>query len=201
MIATTTLKSLFLILFGLSVVWLIKILIKQEFETLFRAFVVAVLLGAALFFLQQTKLETISWKNIKQVVIPERDLALAYVKDEGRTSGAKYVRYTFPAPTGQEGSLLGVGPRLKLTLDPNGRNYHITDIEPVNRILTYLGLPEVKTGVKELAAITGRLADVNSYRWEDYDGRVLILERGLCQDKDGLERYHCVVSITIKDRY
>ncbi|MCJ7642862.1 MAG: hypothetical protein MUP28_00115, partial [Candidatus Aminicenantes bacterium] len=82
-----------------------------------------------------------------------------------------------------------------------GRNYHITDIEPVNRILTYLGLPEVKTGVKELAAITGRLADVNSYRWENYDGRILIIERGLCQDMNSLERYHCVVSIMVRDRY
>lgn len=201
MTETATLKIIVMVLFGLTIVWLVKILIKQEFETLVRALLVAVFFGAALLYLQQTKSQTISWKDIKQTVFPEKDLALAYVKDEGRTSGAKYVRYTFPAPTGQEGSLLGVGPRLKLTLDSNGRNYHITDIEPVNRILTYLGLPEVKTGVKELAAITGRLADVNSYRWEDYDGRILIIERGLCQDMNSLERYHCVVSIMVRDRY
>jgi hypothetical protein len=201
MIATTTLKTIVMVLFGLTIVWLVKILIKQESETLVRALLTAVFFGVVLLYLQQTKLQTISWKDTKQIIFPEKPLALAYVKDEGRSSGAKYVRYTFPAPTGQEGSLLGVGPRLKLTLDPNGRNYHITDIEPVNRILTYLGLPEVKTGVRELAAVTGRLADVNSYRWEDYDGRILILERGLCQDKDGLERYHCVVSITVRDKY
>lgn len=201
MTETATLKIIVMVLFGLTIVWLVKILIKQEFETLVRALLMAVFFGAALLYLQQTKSQTISWKDIKQTVFPEKDLALAYVKDEGRTSGVKYVRYTFPAPTGQEGSLLGVGPRLKLTLDSNGRNYHITDIEPVNRILTYLGLPEVKTGVKELAAITGRLADVNSYRWEDYDGRILIIERGLCQDMNSLERYHCVVSIMVRDRY
>lgn len=201
MTETATLKIIVMVLFGLTIVWLVKILIKQEFETLVRALLMAVFFGAALLYLQQTKSQTISWKDIKQTVFPEKDLALAYVKDEGRTSGVKYVRYTFPTPTGQEGSLLGVGPRLKLTLDSNGRNYHITDIEPVNRILTYLGLPEVKTGVKELAAITGRLADVNSYRWEDYDGRILIIERGLCQDMNSLERYHCVVSIMVRDRY
>jgi len=201
MIATTTLKTILMVLFGLTIVWLIKILIKQEFETLVRALIVAVLLGGALFFLQQTKLETISWKNIKQTVFPEKDLGLAYVKDEGRQGEMRYVRYTFPAPTGQEGSLLGVGPHLKLTLDPNGRNYHITDIEPVNRVLAYLGLPKVKTGVKELAAITGQLSDVNHYKWDDYERGVLIIERGLCQNKDSLERYHCVVSITVKDRY
>lgn len=200
MIATTTLKTIVMVLFGLTIVWLVKILIKQEFETLVRALIVAVLFGGALFFLQQTKLETISWKNVKQMVFPEKAMALAYVKDEGRQDATRYVRYTFPVPTGEEGSLLGIGPQIKLTLDPNGRNYHITNIEPVNRVLTFLGLPKVKTGVKELAAITGRLADVNYYRWEDYDGRILILERGLCQEKNSLERYHCIVSIVVRDR-
>jgi hypothetical protein len=200
MIATTTLKSLFLVLFGLSMVWLIKILIKQEFETLFRALVVAVLLGTALFFLQQTKLETISWKNIKQVVIPERDLALAYVKDEGRQGDMRFVRYTFPTPTGQEGSLLGIGPPLKLTLDPNGRNYNIADIEPINRVLAYLGLPKINSAVKELSSITGKLSDVNYYRWDDYERGVLTVERGLCQNKDSLNRYPCIVSITLQTR-
>lgn len=200
MIATTTLKTILMVLFGLTIVWLIKISIKQEFETLVRALIVAVLLGGALFFLQQTKLETISWKNIKQTVFPEKELGLAYVKDEGRQGEMRYVRYTFPTPTGQEGSLLGIGPRLKLTMDPNGRNYNITDIEPVNRILAYLGLPKVKSGIKELSSITGRLSDVNYYRWDDYEGGVLTIERGLCQNKNSLERYHCVVSITIQTR-
>jgi hypothetical protein len=189
-----------MVLFGLSIVWLIKILIKQEFETLFRALIVAVLLGGALFFLQQTKLEKISWKNIKQTVFPEKDLRLAYVKDEGRQGEMRYVRYTFPEPTGQEGSLLGVGPSLKLTMDPNGKNYNITDIEPVNRVLAYLGLPKVKSGIKELSSITGRLSDVNNYRWDDYEGGVLTIERGLCQNKDSLNRYPCIVSITIQTR-
>jgi len=201
MIATTTLKTIVMVLFGLTIVWLVKILIKQETETLVRALLTAVFFGAVLLYLQQTKLQTVSWKDIKQIVFPEKDVALAFVKNEGRINGARYVRYTFPAPLGEEGSLLGVGPRLKLTLDPNGRNYHITDIDPVNRILAYLGLPRVKTGVKELAAITGRLTDVNYYKWEDYDGGILTIERGLCQNKNGLERYHCVVSITIQDKY
>ncbi|TRZ91406.1 hypothetical protein D4R89_02930 [bacterium] len=198
MIATTTLKTIVMVLFGLTIVWLVKILIKQEFETLVRALIVAVLFGGAFFFLQKTKLETISWKDIKQMVFPEKAMALGYVKDEGRTGGGRYVRYTFPAPTGEEGSLFGIGPRLKLTMDPNGRNYNITDIEPVNRVLTYVGLPKVKAGIKELSAITGRLSDVNHYRWDDYEGGVLTIERGLCQNKDSLERYPCIVSITVQ---
>jgi len=162
--------------------------------------IVAVLFGGAFFFLQKTKLETISWKDIKQMVFPEKAMALAYVKDEGRVGGGRYVRYTFPAPTGEEGSLFGIGPRLKLTMDPNGRNYNIADIEPVNRVLTYVGLPKVEAGIKELSAITGRLSDVNHYKWDDYEGGVLTIERGLCQNKDSLERYPCIVSITVQTR-
>ena len=200
MIATTALKAIVTILFGLTIVWLIKIMIKQEFETLVRALIVAVLFGGAFFILQKTKLETISWKDIKQMVFPEKALALGYVKDEGRVVGGRYVRYTFPAPTGEEGSLFGIGPRLKLTMDPNGRNYNITDIEPVNRVLTYVGLPKIKAGIKELSAITGQISDVNHYKWDDYEGGVLIIERGLCQNKDSLERYPCIVSITVQTR-
>jgi hypothetical protein len=85
-------------------------------------------------------------------------------------------------------------------MDPNGRNYNITDIEPVNRVLAYLGLPKVKSGIKELSSITGRLSDVNYYRCDDYEGGVLTIERGLCQNKNSLERYHCIVSITVQTR-
>ena len=82
----------------------------------------------------------------------------------------------------------------------NGKHYHITDIEPVNKVLTKLGLPLVKAGVKELSSITGRITDVNRYRWDDYPMGTLILERGLCVNKNSLERYHCVVFISIQGR-
>lgn len=198
MIATTTLKTIVMVLFGLTIVWLVKILIKQEFETLVRALIVAVFFGGAFFFLQQTKLETISWKNVKQIVFPEKALAFAYVKEEGRIGVGRYTRYTFPAPTGEEGSLFGIGPQIKLIMDPSGRSYNITDVEPVNRVLAYLGLPKVKAGIKELSSITGQLSDVNHYKWDDYEQGVLIIERGLCQNKDSLERYPCIVSITVQ---
>ncbi len=201
MIETASLKTIVLVLFGLTIVWLIKIVIKQEFENLFRALIIAVLLGGVFLVLQQTKLEKVSWNNLKQVVFPKKDLGLAYIKDEGRQGDMRYVRYTFPTPTGQEGSLLGVGPSLKVTMDPNGKNYHITDIEPINRVLADLGLPKVTSGKKELSSITGKISDVNYYRWDDYEGGVLIVERGLCQNKDSLTRYPCIVSITIQNRF
>jgi hypothetical protein len=198
MIETSSLKTIVMVLFGLTIVWLAKILIKQESETLVRALLTAVFFGGILLFLQQTKLQTISLKNMREVVFPVKDQIPDYVKDEGRRGTVNFVRYTFPTPTGQEGTLLGIGPRLKLTLDPSGRYYHVIDVAPINRVLDHLGLPKVESGVKELASITGKLSDVNYYRWDNYDGRTLIIERGLCQNIDGLERYHCIVSITIQ---
>ena len=90
--------------------------------------------------------------------------------------------------------------KINLTLGDNEKNYHITDIEPVNGLLTKLGLPPVKTGARELSSITGRPIDVNHYRWDDYPLGVLILERGLCQNKNSLERYHCVTVLSVQSR-
>ena len=198
MIETSTLKTIVMVLFGLTIVWLAKILIKQESETLVRALLTAVFFGGVLLFLQQTKLQTISFRNIKETVFPVKDPVPTFIRDERRRGAETFVQYTFPTPTGQEGSLLGIGPRLRLTLDPNGRYYHITDVEPINRVLAHLGLPKVASGAKELSSITGKLSDVNYYRWDDYGGGTLTIERGLCQNRDGLERYHCIVSIIIQ---
>jgi hypothetical protein len=199
MIATATLKTIFLALFGLTIIWIIKIVVKREFETLFRAILVSVFFGVILLYLNQTKLEMISWKAVRHEIFPEKAETLTYVKNEGFQDGIKYIRYFFPAPT-SDGSDAGPSPRLNLSLDKNGRHYHITDIEPVNKVLTMLGLPPVKAGAMELASITGRSTDVNQYRWDDYPLGVLILERGLCQNKDSLERYHCVVFISVQGR-
>ena len=70
----------------------------------------------------------------------------------------------------------------------------------MNKVLTMLGLPPVKAGAKELSSITGRATDVNHYRWDDYPLGTLTLERGLCQNKDSLERYHCIVFISVQGR-
>jgi len=199
MIATATLRTVFVILFGLSIIWVIKIVIKREFETLIRALVVTALVGGAFLYLQRTDHVSISWPVIKADLFPSKESPYSFVKEESSPGGPRRVRYLFPAP-GPEGSEPGPSPRLKVTLDPNGRNYHITDVEPVNRVLRDLGLPTVKSGVRELAAITGKLSDVNHYRWEDYERGILTVERGLCQNKDGLERYHCLVCLTIQSR-
>ena len=200
MIATATLRTIVLVLFGLSIVWIIKIVIRREFETIFRALVVAALLGAAFLYLQNTKHPGISWPIIRDDIFPSKARTYTYLKEEGRPGGPFVVRYIFPLPP-PEGQDPGPSPKLNLTLDSNGKHYNITDIEPLNRVLTDLGLPPVKSGVRELASITGRLNDVNYYRWDDYEQCILTIERGLCNDKDSLERYHCLVSLTIQSRY
>ncbi len=200
MIATATLRSIVLALFGLSVLWVIKVVVKREFETLVRALVVTALVGGAFLYLQETKHPYISLRIIKGDIFPSSAHAYTFLKDESRPGGRLLVRYIFPAP-GPEGSDPGPSPQLKLTLDPNGRNYHITDVGPVNRVLADLGLPLVKSGVRELASVSGRLTDVNYYRWDDYEMGILTLERGLCNNKNSLERYHCLVTLTIQNRY
>lgn len=200
MIATETAKTIFLVLFALCILWVIKVVVRREFETLVRALVVTALIGGALLYLQSTKHPSLSWKIIKGDIFPSNERPYTFIKQESNTGGVRFVRYLFPAQA-PDGSDIGPSPQLKLTLDPNGRNYHITDVEPVNRLLAELGLPPVKSGVRELAAVTGRIQDVNYYRWDDYELGILTLERGLCNDKDNLDRYHCVVSLRIQNRY
>jgi hypothetical protein len=199
MIATTTLITIVQVLFVLSVIWVVKVVVKREFETLARALIVTALIGGAFLYLRQTKLTQISRTALTREIFPEKVRPYTYIREESNTGGSRVVRYLFPAP-GPEGSEPGPSPKLKLTLDPNSRYFHITDVEPVNRVLKDLGLPLVKSGVRELAAVTGRLSDVNDYRWDDYELGILTIERGLCVNKDSLERYHCLVRMTIQSQ-
>ncbi len=199
MIATETLRTVVLVLFGLSVVWVVKVVVKREFETLARALIVTALIGGAFLYLQQTKHPSISWAILKNDIFPPNASPYTFTRGESNAAGIRTVIYLFPAP-GPEGTEPGPCPRLKLVLDSNERHYDLTDVEPLNRVLEDLGLPLVKSGVRELAAVTGRLNDVNTYRWDDYELGILTIERGLCVNKDSLERYHCLVRMTIQSR-
>ncbi|MFZ2052576.1 MAG: hypothetical protein WAU81_00130 [Candidatus Aminicenantales bacterium] len=188
------LKNIILALILLCAIWIFRIIVKREFENLVRAGLIIVLLGVVFFFLQQTESETLTWGDIrtqiKDTFFPEKMPNYVYHKEEDVTGRNRYTRYYFETP----------GPALSLSLDPKTQYFHIKNVHSVNRILEYLGLPKVKEAVPELASMTGSRNDLTLYRWEDYPLGILTIERGICQDRDRLDSYQCIVSIMILQR-
>jgi hypothetical protein len=188
------LKNIVYALLLLSVVWFVRVVIKRETENLLRSVLLCILFAAVLFFLQKTKSETITWSGIrteiKETFFPEKAPNYVYEKEDSQTGRTRYVRYFFENP----------GPKLSVRLDSKQKYFEITDIYSVNRILSYVGLPKVKAAVPELASLTGSSNDIALYRWEDYPQGVLTIERGICQNRDTLESYQCIVSIIVARR-
>jgi hypothetical protein len=186
------LKNVVLVLLGLVAIWIIRVLVKKETDNLIRALLFAVFLIAVLLYLQHTGFEKVTWGNIrgqvKETFFPEKLPNYIYEKEEGYAGGTSFVRYVFTVP----------GPPLSVTLDAEQKYFRIKDIHSVNRILEYLHLPKVQTAVQELAAITGSANDISLYRWTKYPLGVLTIERGICQDKDRLDSYQCILIITLK---
>jgi len=192
--AVATLKNIVLVLIGLSAIWFIRVVVKRETENLLRSGLLIILLLAAFVYLQGTKAEKITWAGIKQEVkdtfFPEKPPQYVYFKEEGIAGNRRFIRFSFESP----------GPKLSLVLDSRQKYFNIKDIHSVNRILEYLGLERVKTPVHELASITGSRNDLNLYRWDDYPRGTLMIERGICQDRDRLESYQCIITVTLFSR-
>ena len=188
------LRNIVLALILLCAIWLFRIIVKREFENLVRPGLIIILLGVVFFFLQKTESETLTWGDvraqIKETFFPEKMPNYVYHKDEGVAGRRRYTRYYFETP----------GPALSLTLDPKTQYFHIRDVHSVNRILEYIGLPKVKEAVPELASLTGSRNDLTLYRWDDYPLGILTVERGICQDRDRLDSYQCIVSVSIVQR-
>ncbi|OGD35065.1 MAG: hypothetical protein A2V45_02010 [Candidatus Aminicenantes bacterium RBG_19FT_COMBO_58_17] len=185
------LKNIILVLLLLCVIWIIRVVVKREYENLLRAALIFLLLGAVFYYLQRTESETLTFADIraqiKATFFPEKAPNYIYNKEEGVSGRNNYIRYYFESP----------GPKLSLTFDTKTQYFHIKDVYSVNRILEYLGLPKVTSAVQELASITGSRNDLTLYRWEDYPLGPLTIERGICQDRDRLESFQCIVSIMI----
>jgi hypothetical protein len=188
------LKNIILALILICVIWIFRVLVKREYENLIRIGLIFILLGAVFFFLQQTESERITLGDvraqIKDTFFPEKMPNYVYHKEEGGSGQRRYTRYFFESP----------GPGLSLSLDPKTQYFHIKNVRSVNRILEYLGLPQVKTAVQELASLTGSRNDLMLYRWEDYPLGILTIERGICQDRDRLDSYQCIVNVMILQR-
>lgn len=189
-----TLKYIVLALLFLCAIWLIRVVVKRETENLLRTILLSIIFLAAFIYLQSVESEKLTFADIKvqirETFFPERPLHYVYFKDEGIVGRNRFVRYTFESP----------GPKLSLTMDPNHKYFHIKDVYSLNRVLEYLGLPKVEKAVPELASVTGSRMDISLYRWDDYPTGLLTIERGICQDRDKLESYQCIVGVTITRR-
>jgi hypothetical protein len=188
------LKYIVLALIGISVIWLIRILVKKEFENVVRTLIIGALLGGAYVYLQNTKLERLHFSDIRSQIkdsfFPEKIPNYVFHREERNDASGHYIRYFFESP----------GPKLSLELDPSGKYFNIKDLYSINRILKYVDLPEVNRRVPELVSITGSANDINLYRWVDYEMGILTVERAICQDRDMLESYQCIANIVITKR-
>jgi hypothetical protein len=190
MIATETAKTAVLVLFGLSILWIVVIIVKNDMQTIVRALLVAAVLGLALFYLSQTKLEKLSYAAIKQDLFPLKTRAYIFERREGHMAGIPITIFVFEDP----------GPPLSLSMQKGGKYMVVKNVRTVNSALEFLNLPPVAAGVPELASITGRRLDADKYRWDDYEKGVLLIERGICRDMTTAEAFTCIARITIQAR-
>ncbi|MEN6561194.1 MAG: hypothetical protein ABFD52_10505 [Acidobacteriota bacterium] len=190
MVATETAKTVVLILFGLSILWIVVIIVRNDMQTIIRALIVAALLGLALYYVGHTKLEKLSFQAVKEELFPVRARDYSFDRREGYVDGRPTTTFVFQDP----------GPPLSLVMMSGGKHMAIKDIRPVNVVLEYLGLPPVAAGVPELAAATGHSMDADKFRWDDYEGGVLLLERGICRDLGSAQTFTCIARITVTAR-
>ena len=188
MVATETAKTVILILFGLAIVWIIVIVVRNDMQTIVRALIVAALLGLGLYYVNHTKLQTLSYSAIKDELFPVEKRAYTYRKQESQAPGTNVTTYVFSEP----------GPPLSLGLMEGGKFMAIKDLRTVNQVLADLGLPPVTHGVPELAAVTGKSLDSDQFRWDDYKLGVLQIERGLCRDMTSAQTFPCIARITVR---
>lgn len=190
MIATATVKTAVLILFGLSILWIVVIIVRNDMQTIIRALIVAALLGLALYYVDHTKLEKLSYRAIKEELFPVKARAYTFDRWDGTVDGRPTTTFVFRDP----------GPPLVLAMMSGGKYMAVKDVRSVNAVLEYLGLPPVAKGVSELASLTGRTLDADKYRWDDYERGVLLIERGICRDMTAAATFTCIARIIVTGR-
>lgn len=184
MISLTTAASVLLIL---AAIWLIILIIKRQNEYVFRAMMIMLVLLLGLIFLRQHEAGKLTWPEIKVKLFKEKPVVYNYTVRKTYVAGKPETQYAFNEPQ----------PKLSLRLDTSGSYFHISDLKPINNMLKHLNLPEVEEAVPELASITHAKKDANKYKWEDYAGGILIIERTLCQDPESLEVYQGVANVRV----
>ncbi len=191
-IASITLPVAISFLLFLSSFWLLKILIKGEKENFIRGIILFLFLLLGLLYLNQSEAKKITLSDVTSTFFPKKELVYNYTIEKGRikTMG-EYTKYVFKNPK----------PKLNFKMDDSRRYFYMVNPSSLNKVLEELGLPELKSGTKELASITGSLNDIFIYRWDNYPPGILIMERATCIDKSSVNRYHCLSVLTLIERF
>ncbi|MBD3414947.1 MAG: hypothetical protein GF421_11015 [Candidatus Aminicenantes bacterium] len=192
LIASITLPEALALLLFLSSFWLIKILIKGERENFIRGVILFLFLLLGLLYLNQSEAKKITLSDVKSAVFPQKETLYVYTIEKGQLpSRGEYTRYIFKDPK----------PRLDLKMDSSHRYFHMENPSSLNKVLKELDLPELNSGTRELASLTGSQNDLSIYRWDDYPPGILIMEKTTCVDKSSVTRYHCLSVLTLIARY
>ena len=186
-----SLKIIASALLVLSFLWLIIVIIKKQNEYILRALLVCLIFLLFFIYLQQQDARKLTLSDARKKIFPEKTLQYNYHIEKGLKQQESFTRYIFDDPK----------PKISLSMDKTGSYFHITDVKSINSILEFLNLPKVKSGVDELASITGSRSGLNRYRWDDYPPGILIIERSLGRNKATFETYHCIAYIIITKRY
>jgi len=181
-------KTILLVVMGFFCISLVVAFLKKESDNIRRALIFGLILAGIYFGLNASKLDRLTWSEIKTHFFPPDMTKYPFTKDETFFDNTTTTRYVFEE---------NLGPTLDLTLDSNGKYLSITEIASVNLVLEYLGLKKVTHGVPELISITGNRLDANQYRWDDYHGAVLLIERGFCREEYSLTTRHCIASVAV----
>lgn len=172
-------------------VWLVVLVIRKERAFINRAIILLLLVLSIHLYMNFSSPSTITIADVRDSLFPTKPLQLDYRMETRHAPEATYTRYVFREPY----------PRISIAMDINAKYFHIEDIRPINRILRQMNLPEVKQGTPELVSLTGSKLHLSNYRWEKYPLGILTMEKTLCQDRDSLVTYHCLITMQIRSRY
>lgn len=185
-----TLVNILSVLLFIASIWLLVIIMQKKSGYIFRAMVFFLFVLLALIYFQQSDAKKYTIYDVKYALFPKKGLTLNYHTEEDSHPGT-IVRYVFDEPI----------PKIPVSMDKDGKYFHITNITVLNEILSRMGLPRVKKGAQELVSITGSSRHKNLYHWEDYPRGVLVIARTICENKQILDTDNCLASITIRKKY
>jgi len=183
------LTAILSVLLFIASIWVLIIIIQKKSGYMFRAMVFFLFVLLALIYLQQSDAKKYTINDVKLALFPKTQAVYNYRLEEDM--GDISASYYFSDPR----------PRISLSMDKAGKHFHITDVSSVNRVLSHLRLPLLKSGVRELSSITGLDTDNFVYRWDDYPKGPLIIYRTLCRKRETLDTFNCLERIIIMKRY